>query len=573
MIRVALSFLLALWVAGASAQSRDAIAPVAAEAPVPMILNLAHVVDWGTQQPFINRMKAARPWIGHKPRQWGGVEAEELWARGLLDDNGWPLEIPRDVTSIATLIMTDLPEEAVSLSGRYLLCFEGTGIVEVAGRATDVRYGKNEVLFSFTPGPGGVEIKIQRTGRNGAHIRNISVVREDRAAAFDQGAVFNPDFLEVIQGFAGLRFMDWMLTNNATRSQWSERPKPDDYSYMHRGVPVEVMVMLANRIGANAWFTLPHRGEDAYFRAFAEIVEQQLWPDLTAYVEYSNEVWNWSFQQVAWADEQARARWGTSDQWMQFYGMRAAQMAMIWREVFEASPDRLKTVIASQAGWMGLEDQALNAPLWQAEGNPAPHTLFDGYAITGYFGGIIGTEGRMSVTRDWIEQSLERAEETARANGLSGQEFDSYVARHRYDHAFQLAGAELLDGRITGDPSDTVQDLLTRVLPYHAGVAADHGLSLMMYEGGTHVTGIGPVADQADLDTFFRAFNYSAEMGALYTHLIAGWADITQGPFAPFNDVYAPSRWGSWGGLRYLSDQNPRWDALIGMRDGMPSDG
>ena len=107
-------------------------------------------------------MKTARPWIGHLPGQWGGASHEDLDEADYLDADGWPVEIPRELASIGTLVLTDLPEKAADLAGRYRLRFDGQGVIEVGGRAKNVRYGKNEIRFDFTPGPGHVDIRIQR---------------------------------------------------------------------------------------------------------------------------------------------------------------------------------------------------------------------------------------------------------------------------------------------------------------------------------------------------------------------------------------------------------------------------
>ena len=210
--------------------------------PIPMMINLSALADWSTQQPFIDRMKVARTWIGHRPGQWGGLDEEDLNALGVLDEAGWPKRMPSELGSIGTLVMTDLPEEAASLSGRYVLRFDGNGIVEVSGRASNVRYGDNRVSFDFTPGRGGVDIRIQRTDRNGSgdYVRNITVMREDRAEMYDAGAVFNPDFLNVISGFDGLRFTEWMQTNHSPVRTWEERPLPLDYTYVSARDPYRV---------------------------------------------------------------------------------------------------------------------------------------------------------------------------------------------------------------------------------------------------------------------------------------------------------------------------------------------
>ncbi len=539
----------------------------------PIAINLSGVNDYAPQQPFIDVFKSARSWIGHKPGQWGGATHEDLEAAGYLDDNGWPLEIPPELSSIGTVILTDLPEEAVSLAGRYRLTFEGDGIVEVGGRARNVRYGRNEVWFDFAPGPGPVEIRIQRTDRKrtGDHVRNIRVVKQENIRAYEAGAVFNPLFLDRLQGFEVLRFMDWMRTNNSTQSRWQDRPKPEDYTYSRKGVPVEIMVELANRTGADAWFCMPHLADDDYVRRFASLVRDRLWHEQRAYVELSNEVWNWQFDQARWARQGGIDRWGNDKAWMQYYGLRASRIADIWHEVFGAAAEaRLVRVVATQTGWLGLEQDILKAPLWMAEpgatGREPPHAHFDAYAVTGYFGHNLGREDRVDILRAWLEESRRAAEAAADEQGLAGAARDDFVEAHRFDVAFALAAAEARDGLASEDPEGTLSDLLTQIFPYHAQVAARHGLDLVMYEGGTHVVGLGPVVEDKELTEFFIRFNYSAEMGELYRELIAGWYAAGGALFNVFADVAKPGKWGSWGALRYLSDENPRWAAISAFR-------
>ena len=530
-------------------------------------IGLAALKDWSVQQPFLDVMKTARPWLGHLPGRYGGVEYEELLAQGHLNENGWPLRLPPELGSIGTLILTDMPEAATSLSGRYVLRFNGKGVVEVAGRASNIRYGAGQVSFDYTPGPGSVEIRLQRI--NGADpLRDITVVRQDRLDAFDAGAVFNPDWIARIDGFKALRMMDWAETNNADVSRWRDRPKPADFTYALKGVPLEVMIALANEVATDLWINIPHLADDDYARAAAVMVRAGLSPAQKVYVEYSNEVWNWQFAQTKWADEQARARWGQRDVGGQFYGMRAAEVAQIFSAVF-AQPDspELVNVISTQTGWLGLEDGILNAPLWQAEGNPAPATFFDAYAISGYFGGVLGLPERGAQMQKWLNESAQIAAAQAAQQGLSGQQAETYIAAHRFDHATALAGRELLDGSVTGDSNDTLLYLKTRVWPYHAQIAQKHGLSLIMYEGGSHVVGLGEQVDNAELTAFFHHLNYAPEMGLLYTELLKNWRDIGGQLFNAYSDVYAPTKWGSWGALRHLGDTNPRFDALVRFND------
>ncbi|MES2665273.1 MAG: hypothetical protein V4712_04185 [Pseudomonadota bacterium] len=531
------------------------VAPMPAFAPVTnpnLTLGLAGVNDWSVQQPFLNLMKTARPWTGHLPGQWGGWDHDRLAAAGVLDANGWPRRLPAEIDGLSTLILTDLPAEAAGVAGRYVLTYAGTADVAVEGAVQVVTAMPGRIVFDYAPGTGAVLINVTAIAEADP-LRDMVVVREDRAQALADGAVFNPDWLARIRGVSGIRFMDWMATNNSTLARAEDRPRPGDYTWARNGVPMEVMVALANELDADPWFTIPHLAEDALVLELAELAQFGLEPGLQASVEYSNEVWNWQFAQAGWAEEQGKARWGRDQTWVQFYALRAAQVMGIWSNVYGAEAKaRLVRVIATQTGAKGLEEQILDAPLVLAEGVDLAGS-FDAYAVTGYFSGLLGSEAKVAAVKGWLDESL------AAAGGDPAR---------RYDLAVVKAAAELRNGASTGVPEDTLDRLLTDTLPYQARVAAQRGLSLVMYEGGTHVVGYGPVVDDPEVTAFFTYLNFAPEMGALYADLLAGWARVTDAPFNAFVDVYTPNKWGSWGALRHLGDTNPRWEALAKGCDG-----
>lgn len=520
---------------------------------------LAEVPDWSVAQPFLDVMKTARPWIGHLPGQWGGWGHEELAAGGWLDAEGWPKAVPPELSGISTLILTDLLEGAAGLAGRYVLLHEGRGTLKLEGRARVVSQEPGRAVFDYAPGEGSVLLTIAASDPAGP-IRRIRVLREDRLALAEAGAVFNPDWLARLKGARLVRFMDWMRTNGSSLSRLEDRPLPADYTWARHGVPAEVMVALANELQADPWFTLPHLASDDLVRAYAQAVHQGLAPGLVAHVEYSNEIWNMIFPQARWAEEQAKARWGQDWKWVQFGAMRAAEVAGIWAQVFADAPERLVRVLATQTGWKGLEADILTAPLAAAEGKPAPYTAFDAWAVTAYFSAGIGQPEGESLLRQWLTESRAAAEAAAQALPVTDRA--AHVERHRFDLAIARAVEDLRDGRHGGKVGDSVQGLLGDLLPYHAQVARAHGLRLVMYEGGTHAVGMGPLQDDPEVTAFLAALSYSDGMGALYRDLVDGWRGLSEAPFNAFVEVMAPSRWGSWGALRHLGDDNPRWRAL-----------
>ncbi|MFY0682138.1 MAG: calcium-binding protein [Thalassovita sp.] len=497
-----------------------------------MAMGLNGISDWSTQYPFLDLMKSARPWVGHKPGEWGGMDANQMRADGHLSPSGWPLRMPPGIEKIETFVLTELPPQAQTFAGRYQLTYEGTGTVQLFGRATEIQSQPGEIQFSFTPGEGLVAISISQIDESDP-IRNIRVLHTRHLALDTLGAQFNPDWLALVQDFRVLRFMDWMQTNGSLIETWDERPQPSDYTYAWRGTPIETMVDLANLVGADPWFNMPHLAEDAYVTAFATQVKTELRPDLKAYVEYSNEVWNFIFPQAIWAGEQAEERWprGSDDRWMQFAGMRAAQVADLWTDVYaEEAPARLTRVVATHTGWPGLEEPMLNAPLWQKENraNKAPAESFDAYAVTGYFGHEMGGDSFAPQILDWLK----------------------------------ISESEALKRSYKALKAGPVRELIEELFPHHAAAAARHDLDLIMYEGGAHITGTGAWQNDKTLTAFYQTFNYSQEVAALYSDVIDGWQKAGGTLFNAFVDVAKPSQWGSWGAKRHLKDSNPRWSTL-----------
>jgi hypothetical protein len=490
-----------------------------------LAMGLAGISDWSTQHPFLDLMKTARPWIGHLPGQWGGVTFDDLQAAGHLSPEGWPVSLPQEVEAIEAFILTDQPEGALSLSGRYRVTWQGRGDLSLGGLARNVaRHDNGGLSFDYRPGPGLVAVRITSVDPEDP-IRDIRIFREDRTDLIEAGALFDPAFVATIRDLRSIRFMDWMDTNNSDQVMWAERPRLGDFTYVWRGVPVEIMVQLANRIGAEPWFTLPHMADDAYVRAFATHVRDHLDPRLPVRVEWSNEVWNFIFEQARWAADQAEARWGMGvpdDAWMQFAGLRGAEVARIWIEVFGPGSDRVIPVVSVHTGWPGLEKALLEAPLAVAEGLPPPAEAFRAYAVTGYFGAELGDEINLDELREWA----------AAENGV----------------------AQLAEAARVGSLAMLAEELW----PHHAGVARSHGYEFIMYEGGTHVTGHGATTQDDIVTAFLAKANYSPEMARLYDDLLFAWADVGGSLFNAFVDTAPPSRWGSWGARRHLGDVNPR---------------
>lgn len=501
-------------------------------------IGLNGIADWSTEIPFIDAFKSARTWIPQNASTWDTHEPLNL------DDKGWIRSLPDATSSQAhrhagTLLLL-APNQY--RSGRYVAMYEGTGKVNYSFDAKKIDAESvpgRDVLQVNSAAGGGIYLGIQSTDPNktGDYIRNIRVYHEDDLPLVELGMHFNPDFLQKIKDFGTLRFMDWMRTNNSTQQDWANRPKLDDSSWAKKGAPVELMVELANETGCSPWFTMPHQASDDYIRNFATYVRDNLNPNLKAYVEFSNEVWNWQFSQSHYAKQQAETRWGKGVEggFMQWYGMRSAQVAEIWKSVFANQTDRVTTVLSTQTGWQGVEKYALDTPAWVAEGHAPAWKSVDAYAVTGYFSGKLGAPGNAETVRSWLSEP---------------------------DGGFGKAIQQLQQGGLLPSNGDSVLDTINS-FRYQAGVARQYGLQLVAYEGGQHIVGTQGVENDQQLTNFFIELNRRPEMRGLYQQLLEGWRQSGGTLFNHFVAVASPTKWGSWGSLENLNQTtSPKYGAL-----------
>ena len=504
------------------------------------------LADWSSQTPFLNLFKQARDWIPQcgdgSPAGCPGFDTKEN-DRLNLDANGYPKSLPATNDNsvkyrrVETVLFADGNPESV---GRYIVMYDGEGTLTYSGAKKDEAVSKpGTEVIDISKEAGYVFLGISATNPNN-HVRNIRVIRESQLDIYKAGEIFNPVWLEKIKAFKTVRFMDWMETNNSAQKEWSDRPKSEDYSWALEGAPIEIMVALANKLKANPWFNIPHQATDEYITNFAKIVKEKLDPSLTAYVEHSNEVWNWQFGQAQYANQQGRARWGDhGDAFMQWNGMKAAQICDIWKkDVFgDAQKHRVNCVISTQTPYKGLEEGLLNCPLWVAEGNaPCYQHGIDSYAITGYWSGDLGNPENIATVKSWLKD----------ADGGFGKAFE-----------------QIKTGNLLKVGEDSLPDTKANY-QYQLKVAQEKGLSLVAYEGGQSIAGSGGVENDEQMTQFFIELNRRPEMYEIYTQMLNDWKDSGGTLFNHFVDVGTPSKWGSWGALEYVTQNgSPKYNALI----------
>jgi len=505
-------------------------------------MNLAPVQYYGTEFPFIDRMKTSGGWGAY------GLPIS-------LDAQGNPTAIPTGVNLVQTLVALD-PVSA-PMTDVYELTWSGTATFQVPG-TTVISSQPGKLVFQYTNTTTTMANIVIRSISATDPVHDIHLVREDQVADFQHGEIFNSDFLAQASNWQTLRFMDWENINNTTITSWDQRAHLDDASWSisgnSSGVPIEAMIQLANEAHTDMWFNVPTQADDDYVRNALELIKANLAPGLKVHVEYSNEVWNTSFQQSKYAQTMANQLWGkdanhdgvinpndpaeavTSGNNV-YYGYRSAQIAAIANSVFSgADDDRLEMVFATQNGNNTLEKYLFDGIAKANVGSVS--SLFDEWSVTSYFG---------------LEMGGATAADRATILGWANSGDAGLTA------AFQ----ELAHGGAGLSVKYSIDDV-AKYLVYEKSVADRYGLDLVGYEGGFHGSAVYFGADQATVMDFFARLMADPRMEDLYKYWFDTFENAGGKMVAAYYDVAAPSNFGTFGTLASLYDpKTPRYDALL----------
>jgi hypothetical protein len=503
-----------------------------ANATSPLGTNLDGVNDWSPEYAFVDAMKRSREWISATPDTW------EDKRKFTLDPSGWVRSLKKGQLA-RSLVFWDAPHYP---GGDYIALYDGTAELkfDVAGGVKDKRPGRE--LVHVDASKGNLSFLITSIPKPGSYPKNMRLIMPggvcdndpvrhcdtDKPCAggatctpFEKNhetQIFHPSFLDRIKQFSTLRFMDWMRTNDSKERKWKDRPLPSDVRWRD-GVPLEIMVALANRMAQNPWFNIPHAADDDYVRRFATYVRDNLRPDLKVYVEYSNEVWNGMFPQAAYATQQGKKlRLGTSD-WdaqYRFYAKRTTQVHKIWESVFKGQQKRVVRVLGTQVANAGVANAYLEY------GDTKDHV--DALAVAPYFGGEYASPEEAS---KWENASV----------------------------------------------TDVINDLRKRSLPASfeqvkvaAETAAKYNLELVAYEGGESFAGVGGTENNDKLNKLLDAIGRDPRMKQIYVEYLDNWKKAGGKLFVHFTSCYTPSKWGRWGALEWQDQpraQAPKFDGLM----------
>jgi hypothetical protein len=493
--------------------------------------------DWTGLPPFIDLMKNARAWSGscsEAERQCDGVSQLSLDAHGWVRTLRYKDHPDKAYEYVEAVILTR--RQQPGFDGDLVIQYDGSGEIDVSGGTVSIRDRERHRIV-FHAGQDSVFLRIVATDpqNTGDYLKNIRVFRADQAQALARGELFNPEMLAYLAPFGSLRFMDWMESNQrgvcsggpehgrdcyaggskcpdgrcVMAGVWAERPRMDQPSLLARsqfldpsqpgrgvrvgGYPVELLVDLANTVGADPHFNLPAAFEDEYAREFAAYVKAHLAPNLRATVEYSNETWNWGFPQATYVNIKGRQLWpGEGSAWVQYAGSRMQHLCRIWKQVFGEQKGRVRCLISPQTGWPDMARTMLDCPAW-AHQHPelgACHESADAVAITGYFAGCLQQPQNEPKLRAWL------------AHGKA-QALDHFF--HQLESGNELSCAEPADKNSLADAIELYK--------VYARIAEARGLELYVYESGTHFNYEGK---NSAVEQLFVDATRDPRMGQLY---------------------------------------------------------
>ncbi len=487
---------------------------------VPLGLNLGAVNYYATAIPFVDAMKMSDPFqstnAGYGDGKSWNTEVADKIPR---DPQGYPLELPYRVPGVAAPQVLRSSVIATVYAGRYTLLYEGDGEIDFpASPVTVVSRAPGRIELDVQAKSGStVFVAITRSSR-GNHVRNIRLLLPGFAETYAK-QVFHPTFLARLRGVSTLRFMDWGTTNGSELEKWKDRPVPEG-SQAVRGVSIETMIDLANRAGTDAWFCVPHKADDQYIQEMAKLIKARLDPKKRAYIEYSNELWNGIFAQVAWSANkgcaeklnQLGAYKGSCEEdgpryWagIKWQARRSGQIFRIFDRVFAGEQDRLVRVLAGQSSHLHLNEKLLESFL-DPKINVAAGQA-DVLAVAPYAGSSVASDIVEEGKKDTVNelQILDRLE----------KDIGPSIAEHT------RANKKLAD---------------------------DYGLGLVAYEGGQHLVAYGEAShDEKFVQKLIEAQRLP-RMRTIYHAMLDAWyKNSGEGLMVLFNYTEAPTKFGSWG--------------------------
>ncbi len=502
----------------------------------PLGINTNEALEVDASIPFVDLFRLALPFEDARP--W--------FTKGKVrfDRNGWPAQLNNG--QAGTRFLSHIPPEALP-KGTYTVLYDGKGEITYGASAKLIKRLPGKDLIKFEPMQDGLltatlfikkstpgnylkNIRIIMPGgicRNNPfqHVMNARQCPDNSFQPFEKyykQILFNPKYLAFMRDFKVIRFMNMSGITRNNIQHWQQRPTMEKATWGGkegvRGVPIEVMVKLANTLNVNPWFNIPHKADDHFITKYAQYVRQHLKPNLKVYLEYSNETWNDVFvPQAEYMKQTGVARKLDKDRRVagaKFYSMQSVHIFKLWERVFGGN-QRLVRVM----GGLTTNPQLSHTLL----GYKNAYKQVDALAIAPYFK---------------IDQNQMRS-------------------IHSVQRVFQLIN----------DKSNRYSiDNTLEFVKQQANIAKSYGVHLVAYEGGQHLVQSKTHSKKEGANPYLLKANKHPLMAQAYTRLLNGWKKAGGSLFVAFS-APRPATWhGSWGVKEHINEPDylaPKYRALM----------
>ena len=432
----------------------------------PVGMNVAPWTEYDLSKPLVDVIKLSRAWetpSGNKARA---------------DVHGWPLE------DAQTLVWTDI----AGMNGTYKLSFAGSAEVYVdwtTGYVTHQSYNgvTNTTTAEIVTDSADKSNMILGFRRTDGGVKNVKLIRP----GYSGTETFTTPYKDALSKASVIRLLDISNSDNSHEVNWSDRKLPSYFSQAtmaddraQSGGAWEYAIQLCNEVKRDAWVSVPTGASDDYVVKLAQLWKDGdtvdgvtypgLDPSLNIYVEFSNEVWNPTFDswRLNHAQAMAEVRAGNSPlsydgatddtlwAWRRT-GKRIKEMSDDFRSVFGdgAMGTRIRPVLAAQLGTPDVGKQALtfidnvygnqhplNYYLYGFGGSAyySPDNDSNSLTLDSLFGGLL--------TNSWIK-SVQDDTDWAAAYGLKHVAYEGGPSLDTTGHSDTVKSSAVTDPRMT----------------------------------------------------------------------------------------------------------------------------
>ena len=509
----------------------------------PLGINTNEAMENNTSLPFVDLFRLALPF----------EEARPWFTKGTVsfDKDGWPKNLSKG--QAGTRFISQMPLKNLPV-GLYTVRYEGEGKIRYGASAKLVKRLKGKDLIRFVPMKDRLvtaTLFIDKTNPKN-YIRNIRILmpggvcsgnaftrvshknacKGRQYLAFEkyyEQIIFNPDYLNFMKDFKVIRFMNMGGITRNNIQFWKNRPQMSKASWGGkegvRGIPIEIMVELANQLNADPWINIPHKANNAYIYHYAKYVKEHLRPHLKVYLEYSNETWNDLFVPQAEHMKQTGTRYRLDKDrrvaGTKYYSQQSVAIFKQWASVFGGTK-RLVRVMGGKTADTAYTHLVL--------GYKNAYKYVDALAIGPYF----------------------------------------YMSQK---DARKMRSVGAIFKRLT-DPSNYYSvDNVLKAVHKQANITKRYGIDLIAYEGGQHLVDHKTHSLKEGATPFLVQANKDPRMAKLYYRLLAGWKKEGGKLFVLFSAPRKYTWHGSWGLKEYIRQpaaQTPKYRAAMAFKRGKP---